>query len=69
MKRALKDGVESLTDNEPFVVEVKDGLYKWHEGWNRMIALKRLCEQGKIPEIKEIKTKEKSKADKKINQQ
>ena len=52
MKRALKDGVESLTDNEPFVVEVKDGLYKWHEGWNRMIALKRLCEQGKIPEIK-----------------
>jgi len=52
MKRALKDGVETLTDNEPFVVELIDGLYKWKEGWNRMIALKRLYEQGKIPEIK-----------------
>jgi hypothetical protein len=51
-KFSLKDGVETLTDNEPFVVEVIDGLYKWDEGWNRMIALKRLCEQGKIPEIK-----------------
>jgi len=52
MRRALKDGVETLTDDEPFVVELADGLYKWDEGWNRMIALKRLCEQGKIPEIK-----------------
>jgi hypothetical protein len=52
MRRALKDGVETLTDNEPFVVELIDGLYKFDEGWNRMIALKRLYEQGKIPEIK-----------------
>jgi hypothetical protein len=52
MRKALKDGVETLTDAEPFVIEEIDGLYKWDEGWNRMIALKRLCEQGKIPEIK-----------------
>ena len=52
MRRALKDGVESLTVNEPFVVEIVDGLYKWDEGWNRLIALMKLYEQGKISEIK-----------------
>lgn len=52
MRRALKDGVETLTDNEPFVVEIVDGLYRWDEGWNRLIALMKLYEQGKIPEIK-----------------
>ena len=52
MKRALKDGVEALTDNEPFVVEMVDGMYRWDEGWNRLIALIKLYEKGKIPEIK-----------------
>ena len=52
MRRALKDGVETLTDNEPFVVEMVDGLYRWDEGWNRLIALMKLYEQGKISEIK-----------------
>jgi hypothetical protein len=52
MNRALKDGIETLTANEPFVVEIVGGMYKWLEGWNRLIALMKLYEQGKISEIK-----------------
>lgn len=52
MKRAMENGVESLTENEPFVVEKKDGKYKWDEGWNRLIALLNLYKEGKIDSIK-----------------
>lgn len=52
MEKAMKDGVESLTDNEPFVIEKKDGKYRWDEGWNRLIALINLYEEGKIDSIK-----------------
>lgn len=52
MKRAMENGVESLTENEPFVIEKKDGKYKWVEGWNRLIALINLYEKGKIDSIK-----------------
>ena len=52
MKRAIENGVESLTNDEPFVVEKKDGKYKWDEGWNRLIALLNLYEQGEIDSIK-----------------
>ena len=52
MKKSMKNGVESLTNDEPFVVEKKDGKYKWDEGWNRLIALINLYEQGKIDSIK-----------------
>ena len=52
MKRAIENGVESLTENEPFVIEKKDGKYKWDEGWNRLIALVNLYEQGEIDSIK-----------------
>lgn len=51
MKRAMEDGVDSLTKDEPFVVELKEGKYKWDEGWNRLIALIELYNQGKIPKI------------------
>lgn len=51
-KRAMKDGVESITENEPFVVEKIDGKYKWQEGWNRMIALLDLYKEGKIDSIR-----------------
>lgn len=51
MKRAIKNGVKSLTENEPFVIEKKDGKYKWDEGWNRLIALVNLYEEGKIDSI------------------
>jgi hypothetical protein len=43
--------VESLTKDEPFVVELKEGKYKWDEGWNRLIALIELYNQGKIAKI------------------
>ena len=52
MKRAMENGVESLTENEPFVIEKKDCKYKWDEGWNRLIALINLYEKGKIDSIK-----------------
>ena len=52
MKKSMENGVESLTNDEPFVVEKKDGKYKWDEGWNRLIALINLYEQGKIDSIK-----------------
>ncbi len=52
MKRAMNDGVVSLTQNEPFVIEKKDGKYKWDEGWNRLIALIELYNDGKIESIK-----------------
>jgi hypothetical protein len=51
MKKAMKCGVESLTQNEPFVIEKKDGKYKWDEGWNRLIALIELYNKGKIEHI------------------
>ena len=51
MKRAMEDGADSLTKDEPFVVEIKGGKYKWDEGWNRLIALIELYNQGKIPKI------------------
>lgn len=51
MKRAMENGVKSLTENEPFVIEKKDGKYKWDEGWNRLIALINLYEEGKIDSI------------------
>jgi hypothetical protein len=47
----LQENIYRLKD-EPFVVEIVDGLYRWDEGWNRLIALMKLYEQGKIPEIK-----------------
>lgn len=52
MEKALKDGMESLTEKEPFVVEIIDDKYKWAEGWNRLIALINLYKQGKIKIIK-----------------
>ena len=51
MRRAIENGVESLTENEPFVIEKKDGKYKWDEGWNRLIALVNLYQDGKIDSI------------------
>lgn len=51
MKRAMEDGIESLTDSEPFVIQKKDGKYKWDEGWNRLIAMINLFKQNKIPKI------------------
>lgn len=52
MNNAMKHGVESITEKEPFVVELENGLYLWEEGWNRMIALKNLYDLGKIDSIK-----------------
>ena len=51
-ERAMKDGVESITEDEPFVFELIDGKYIWNEGWNRMIALLDLYNEGKIDSIK-----------------
>ena len=51
-ERVMKDGVESITENEPFVVEIIDGKHRWNEGWNRMIALFDLYNEGKIDSIK-----------------
>ena len=51
MNRILKNGIESLTEKEPFVLEIIDGKYKWDEGWNRLIAMVKLFNQNKIPKI------------------
>jgi hypothetical protein len=51
-KRIMRDGIESLTEKEPFVITLKDGKYFWEEGWHRMAALYELYEEGKIPSIK-----------------
>ena len=50
-KRVTKDGVYSLSKEEPFVVEFIDGKYKLEEGWHRMLALYELYTEGKIPYI------------------
>lgn len=50
-RRVMKNGVSSLTEEEPFVVEFIDGKYKWEEGWHRMLTLYELYNDGKIPYI------------------
>ena len=50
-RRVIKNGVSSLTEEEPFVVEYIDGKYKIEEGWHRMLALYELYNEGKIPYI------------------
>lgn len=51
MERVRKNGVESLTASEPFVVIYDNGLYKWEEGWHRMLTLLELYEKGEIKSI------------------
>ena len=51
INKAKENGIESLTENEPFVVELEDNKYKWDEGWHRFLALYEMVQSGDIPRI------------------
>jgi hypothetical protein len=50
-KRVKENGVMSLTQNEPFVFEIRDGKYFLQEGWHRFMTLFDMYNDGEINNI------------------